>query len=187
MSPEFHRISREFQAPTVKGVPKPPRKSRKTIDAISFQVVYSLHRKSKFLSLQIARNPHFGIGLGWQALWVPPLHSILVALVGWLPGVPDLLMASAIFGAVMGILLSVAVWLLAAAYFGRSVALEASVTAALFPYFLWISKVPEAECTYAALLVCSLCFFLRDPAQTTAGDVHSRRNLPTCRVWKACW
>ncbi|MGB9080382.1 MAG: glycosyltransferase family 39 protein [Desulfuromonadaceae bacterium] len=109
--------------------------------------------------LQIARNLHFGIGLGWQALWVPPLHSILVALVGWLPGVPDLLMAAAIVGAVMGILLTVAVWLLALEYFGRSVALGASVTAALFPHFLWISKAPEAECTYTALLVCSLWLF----------------------------
>ena len=63
--------------------------------------------------LQIARNIHFGIGLGWQALWVPPLHSCLVALVGWLPGVPALLLASAIVGALMGLFLVVAVWLLA--------------------------------------------------------------------------
>ncbi len=109
--------------------------------------------------LQIARNLHFGIGLGWQALWVPPLHSILVALVGWVPGVPDLLMSSAIVGAVMGVLLTVAVWLLASEYFGRSVALGASVIAALYPHFLWISKAPEAESTYTALLVCSLWLF----------------------------
>jgi 4-amino-4-deoxy-L-arabinose transferase-like glycosyltransferase len=109
--------------------------------------------------LQIARNLHFGIGLGWQALWVPPLHSILVALVGWIPGVPDLLMSSAIVGAVMGGALTMAVWLLASELFGRSTALGASVIAALFPHFLWISKTPEAECTYTALLVCSLWLF----------------------------
>ena len=109
--------------------------------------------------LQIARNLHFGIGPGWQALWVPPLHSTLVALVGWIPGVPDLLMASALVGAAMGLLLTGAVWLLAAELFGRSVALGASVTAALFPHFHWISKAPEAECTYTALLVCSLWLF----------------------------
>lgn len=114
--------------------------------------------------LQIARNLHFGIGLGWQALWVPPLHSTLVALVGWLPGVPDLLISSAIVGAVMGILLTVAVWLLASEIFGSSVAFGSSVIAALFPHFFWISKAPEAECTYTALLVCSIwlsCVALR--------------------------
>ena len=109
--------------------------------------------------LQIARNIHFGIGLGWQALWVPPLHSVLVALVGWVPGVPDLLMASAIVGAAMGLVLTGAVWLLAYELFGHTVALGASVMAALFPHFHWISKAPEAECTYTALLVCSLWIF----------------------------
>jgi 4-amino-4-deoxy-L-arabinose transferase-like glycosyltransferase len=114
--------------------------------------------------LQIARNLHLGIGLGWQALWVPPLHSTLIALVGWIPGVPDLLMASTIVGAVMGILLTVAVWLLAEEVFGNYVAMGASVIAALFPHFLWISKAPEAECTYTALLVLTLwllCVALR--------------------------
>lgn len=109
--------------------------------------------------LQIARNLHYGAGLGWQALWVPPLHSTLVALVGWLPGVPDLLLASALVGAVMGVVLTVAVWLLAAEIFGRTVALGASVIAALFPHFLWISRIPEAESTYTALIVCSLWLF----------------------------
>ena len=109
--------------------------------------------------LQIARNIHFGIGLGWQALWVPPLHSCLVALVGWLPGVPDLLLASAIVGALMGLFLVVAVWLLAEELFGRTVALGAAFVAALFPHFHWIFKAPEAECTYTALLVFSLWLF----------------------------
>ncbi len=133
--------------------------------ALSCYVIFSTFSRPGITAdgqtyLQIARNLHFGIGLGWQALWVPPLHSILVALVGWLPGVPDLLMASAIVGAVMGILLTGAVWLLASELFGRSVALGASVVAALYPHFLWISKAPEAECTYTALLVCSLWIFL---------------------------
>lgn len=119
--------------------------------------------------LQIARNLHFGIGLGWQALWVPPLHSTLVALVGWLPGVPDLLMASAIVGAVMGILLTGAVWLLASEIFGRSVALGASAIAAFYPHFLWISKAPEAEGTYTALLVCSLWLFCMALRKQTPG------------------
>ena len=132
--------------------------------ALSFYVIFSTFSRPGVTAdgqtyLQIASNLHFSVGLGWQALWVPPLHSILVALVGWLPGVPDLLMASAIVGAVMGIVLTVAVWLLASEYFGRSVALGASVTAALFPHFFWISKAPEAECTYTALLVCSLWLF----------------------------
>jgi 4-amino-4-deoxy-L-arabinose transferase-like glycosyltransferase len=132
--------------------------------ALSVYVIFSSFSRPGITAdgqtyLQIARNLHFGIGLGWQALWVPPLHSILVALVGWLPGVPDLLMASAIVGAVMGIVLTFAVWLLAEELFGRSVALGASVIAALFPHFLWISKAPEAECTYTALLVFSLWLF----------------------------
>jgi 4-amino-4-deoxy-L-arabinose transferase-like glycosyltransferase len=59
----------------------------------------------------------------------------------------------------MGLVLTCAVWLLASELFGRSVALGASVTAALFPHFLWIIKAPEAECTYTALLVCSLWLF----------------------------
>lgn len=132
--------------------------------ALSLYVIFSTFSRPGITSdgqtyLQIARNLHSGIGLGWQALWVPPLHSILVALVGWLPGVPDLLMASAIVGAVMGIALTVAVWLLAEELFGRRVALGAAVIAALFPHFLWISKAPEAECTYTALLVFSLWLF----------------------------
>jgi 4-amino-4-deoxy-L-arabinose transferase-like glycosyltransferase len=109
--------------------------------------------------LQIARNIHFGIGLGWQALWVPPLHSCLVALVGWLPGVPDLLLASALVGALMGLFLVVAVWLLAEELFGRSVAMGAALVAALFPHFHWIFKAPEAESTYTAFLVFSLWLF----------------------------
>ena len=110
--------------------------------------------------LQIARNIHFGIGLGWQALWVPPLYSCLIALVGWLPGVPDLLLASALVGAFMGLLLVVSVWLLAEELFGRSVALGAALVAALFPHFHWIFRAPEAECTYTALLVFSLWLFI---------------------------
>ncbi len=109
--------------------------------------------------LQIARNIHLGIGLGWQALWAPPLHSCLVALVGWLPGVPDLLIASALVGALMGMFLVVAVWLLAEEVFGRTVALGASLVAALFPHFHWIFKAPEAESTYTAFLVFSLWLF----------------------------
>ncbi|MBK5274032.1 MAG: glycosyltransferase family 39 protein [Desulfuromonadales bacterium] len=132
--------------------------------ALSFYVIFSTFSRPGITAdgqtyLQIARNLHFGIGLGWQSLWVPPLHSILVALVGWVPGVPDLLMSSAIVGAVTGILLTAAVWLLASEFFGRSVALGASTIAALYPHFLWISKAPEAECTYTALLVCSLWLF----------------------------
>lgn len=132
--------------------------------ALSFFVIFSTFSRPGITAdgqtyLQIARNLHFGIGLGWQALWVPPLHSTLVALVGWVPGVPDLLMSSAIVGAVMGIVLTGAVWLLASEFFGRSVALGASVITALYPHFLWISKAPEAECTYTALLVCSLWLF----------------------------
>ncbi len=109
--------------------------------------------------LQIARNLHLGIGLGWQALWVPPLHSCLVALVGWLPGVPDLLFASALVGAFMGLFLVVAVWLLAEELFGRTVALGAAFIAALFPHFHWIVRAPEAECTYTAFLLFSLWLF----------------------------
>lgn len=132
--------------------------------ALSFYVIFSTFSRPGVSAdgqtyLQIARNLHLGIGLGWQALWVPPLHSTLVALVGWLPGVPDLLMASAIVGAVMGIILTCAVWFLAFELFGSSVAFGASVVAALFPHLIWISKGLEAEGTYAALLVCSLCLF----------------------------
>lgn len=142
--------------------------------ALSFYVIFSTFSRPGVTAdgqtyLQIARNLHFGIGLGWQALWVPPLHSTLVALVGWLPGVPDLVMASAIVGAVMGIVLTGAVWLLASEFFGRSVALGAAVIAALYPHFLWISKAPEAECTYTALIVCSLWIFCVALRKQSAG------------------
>ncbi len=120
--------------------------------------------------LQIARNIHSGIGLGWQASWVPPLHSCMIALINWMFDVQNLLTSSAVVGALMGISLVVAVWLLAEEVFGCTVALGASLVVALFPHFLWISKSPEAECTYTALLVFALwllCVALRKQSVLT--------------------
>lgn len=106
--------------------------------------------------LQIARNIHYGIGLGWQALWVPPLYSILVALVGWLPGVSSLLVAAGIVSVLMGLFLPLAVYGLANSIFGIRIAFAAGVLTAFFPHLRTIQFFSEAEITYAFFLVLSL-------------------------------
>jgi len=110
--------------------------------------------------LQIARNIHFGIGLGWQALWAAPLHSMLIALVGWLPGVADLQAAAGIAAALMGVGLTAAVCFLAHEAGGRHVALAAGCIAAVFPHFRWIARTTEPEVTYAAFLILALALLL---------------------------
>ncbi|GAC1472180.1 MAG: hypothetical protein PVSMB11_07860 [Desulfuromonadaceae bacterium] len=106
--------------------------------------------------LQIARNIHYGIGLGWQALWCPPMHSILIALASWLPGVPDILTAAGIVTPLMGVLLPVAVYFLAAGIFSRSVAVAAAIITASFPQLLFLSFSTDADITYTVFLITAL-------------------------------
>lgn len=110
--------------------------------------------------LQIARNIHFGVGLGWQALWAAPLHSVLIALVGWLPGVAEPQVAAGIVAAVMGVGLTAAVCFLAHEAYDRRVALAAGCITAVFPHFRWIARTTEPEVTYAAFLVLALALLL---------------------------
>lgn len=106
--------------------------------------------------LQIARNIHYGIGLGWQALWFPPLYSILTALTGWLPGIANLLVAAGIVSALMGVVLPLLVYGLANRTFGIRVAVAAGILTAFFPHLRIIQFNSEAEITYTAALMLSL-------------------------------
>ena len=110
--------------------------------------------------LQIARNIHLGIGLGWQALWFSPLHSILIALAGWIPGVHNLQAAAGIVSTLMGILLSIAVYFLAAGIFNRTVAIAAAVLTTTFPHIIFISASTEPEITYTTFLIASLALLV---------------------------
>lgn len=106
--------------------------------------------------LQIARNIRYGIGLGWQALWCPPMHSILIALVSWLPGVPDIHTASGIVAPFMGAILPVAVYFLASGIFTRQVAVAAAIITAVFPQFIFLSFSTDTDITYTLFLITAL-------------------------------
>jgi 4-amino-4-deoxy-L-arabinose transferase-like glycosyltransferase len=111
--------------------------------------------------LQIARNILYGKGLGWQALWVPPLHSILIAGYSYITGISDLLEATAMVAPLMFLCLVLAVYYLALEIFDLRTALVASFFTALFPHLLFIAFSPEAEITYAFFLTLSLLLFIR--------------------------
>lgn len=128
---------------------------------ISISIIVSSYRlpgitADGHIYLQIARNIRYGIGLGWQALWCPPMHSILIALVSWLPGVPDIHTAAGIVAPLMGVLLPVAVYFLAAGIFSRSVAVAAAIVTAAFPQFLFLSFSTDADITYTVFLITAL-------------------------------
>jgi len=110
--------------------------------------------------LQIARNIRYGIGLGWQALWCPPMHSILIALASWLPGVPDIHTAAGMISSLMGTLLPVMVYFLAAAIFTRPIAVAAAIITAAFPQFIFLSVNTDADITYCVFLIASLALLL---------------------------
>ena len=109
--------------------------------------------------LQIARNILLGKGLGWPALWAPPLHSILVAAASFLGRTDDLLAVVSVVAALLGVLLVPAVYFLACQVFERRTALVAALLTAVSPHLLWISRSPEAEITYTFFLTLSLAFF----------------------------
>ena len=109
--------------------------------------------------LQIARNILAGKGLGWQALWAPPLHSILVAAGSYLGRTDNLLAVASMVAALLGVLLVPTVYFLACQVFDRKAALAAALLTAVSPHLLWISKSPEAEITYTFFLTLSLAFF----------------------------
>lgn len=110
--------------------------------------------------LQIARNLLLGEGLGWQALWFPPLFSMVIAAVSYVAGIRELVVAAGIVSAVSGFFLALAVYFLAARLFDRTTALCAAVTTACFPHLLSISFSSEAEVLYTLLLVLSLGLFI---------------------------
>ncbi len=109
--------------------------------------------------LQIARNFLFGQGLGWQALWVPPFHSVLLAGAAHLTGGSDLLAAAAIVGSLQAFLLVLVVYGLAATIFDRRTAVIAALVTAVFPHLLFITFSPESEITYTFLLALALFLF----------------------------
>lgn len=111
--------------------------------------------------LQIARNILMGKGLGWQALWVPPLHSILIAGASLLAGLPDLLNAAGLVSPLMFFGLVMAVYYLALELFDLRSALVAAFFTALFPHLHFIAFSAEAEITYTFLLTLALLFFAR--------------------------
>ncbi|RPJ11882.1 MAG: hypothetical protein EHM36_00605, partial [Deltaproteobacteria bacterium] len=122
--------------------------------------------------LQIARNILLGKGLGWQALWAPPLHSILIAGASWLTGVRDLLSAAGIVSPLMFFGLVIAVYYLALEVFDLKTALVASFFTALSPHLLFIAFYPEAEITYTFFLTLSLLLFIRTVTRgSTAGAI----------------
>lgn len=110
--------------------------------------------------LQIARNIRYGIGLGWQGGWVPPFHSILIAMTSMLPGVADIQTAAGYVSVVMGILVPMAVYAMAAGLFNRTVAVSAATLMAVFPHFIFMSFSPESEITYSLLQLTSLVLML---------------------------
>lgn len=110
--------------------------------------------------LQIARNIRYGIGLGWQGGWVPPLHSILIAMASLMPGVPDIQTAAGFVAVTMGVLAPLAVYALAAGVFSRTVAVAAATLIAVFPHFIFMSFSPESEITYTVLQLTSLALML---------------------------
>ena len=112
--------------------------------------------------LQIARNILMGKGLGWQASWVPPLHSILIAAVSYATGMRDLLAAVGIVSPLMFFCLVIAVYYLAMEVFDLRTALVASFFTALSPHLLFIAFYPEAEITYTFFLILSLLLFARN-------------------------
>ncbi|HEY6008970.1 MAG TPA: hypothetical protein VIU40_11655, partial [Geobacteraceae bacterium] len=69
--------------------------------------------------LQIARNVLGGQGLGWQALWAAPLHSLFIALAARLCGTHDLAVAAGHVGRCLGVGLVLAVYFLARELFDR--------------------------------------------------------------------
>ena len=111
--------------------------------------------------LQIARNILMGKGLGWQALWVPPLHSILIAGASCLTGTKDLLAAAGLVSLFMYFCLVPAVYWLALEAFDLRTALVAAILTSLFPQMIFIAFSTEAEITYTFFLVLSLLFFMR--------------------------
>ena len=111
--------------------------------------------------LQIARNVLGGQGLGWQALWAAPLHSLLIALAARLTGTRDLAVAAGYVGMCMGVGLVLAVYFLGRELFDRRTAVVAALLAALFPHLVAISRSSEGEITYTFFLTLALALFVR--------------------------
>lgn len=110
--------------------------------------------------LQIARNILSGNGLGWQALWVTPLHSILIAGVAYFFGIGDLLVAAGIVAVAANLLLVLAVYCLAQEIFDRRTAVIAALFTAIFPHLLFIASSAEGEISYTFFLTLSLTLFI---------------------------
>lgn len=110
--------------------------------------------------LQVARNILHARELGWQALWIPPLHSILIAMAGSLPFVPNLLVATGIVTPIMEVLLAVAVYFLAVQIFNRPIAVAAAIVTSSFPMLIGFGRTTEPEITFTAILITSLALLM---------------------------
>jgi 4-amino-4-deoxy-L-arabinose transferase-like glycosyltransferase len=119
--------------------------------------------------LQISRNILLGGGLGWQALWASPLHSILIAATSYCTGITDLLVATSLVSPLMCFILVLAVYKLAEDVCDRKTALVASSITAISPHLLFISYSTEPEITYTALLIVSLALFSRAITGNSSG------------------
>ncbi|WP_243370768.1 glycosyltransferase family 39 protein [Geotalea sp. SG265] len=84
----------------------------------------------------MARNILLGKGLGWQALWFPPLYSIFIAAVSSIAGIRELVFAASLVSVVCGAGLAFAVYFLASRLFDWKTAFCAAILCATFPHLL---------------------------------------------------
>jgi len=135
--------------------------------AASYRVPALTHDSVTYL--QIARNVLTGGELGWQALWAPPFHSLLIAAASYGSGVHDLLLVVSLLAPLTCFLLVITVYLLAEELFDRTVAVMAASLCGLSPHLVNIAYSPEPEITYTALLTVSLLLYLRAVVRHSSG------------------
>ncbi|GAB4301472.1 MAG: hypothetical protein Fur0034_15300 [Desulfuromonadia bacterium] len=110
--------------------------------------------------LQIARNILSGWGLGWEASWMPPGLSILVAAGSYLSGEQNILTVAGWVASLSYILLVPLLY-----EFGRRIDSPlsggaAALLTATSPHILWIASTPEPEMLYTFFLCSALLFML---------------------------
>lgn len=166
----------------------PNRKYLVLVPLILAAIVIAVNYKTPGVSmdattyLQMARSIQYGMGLGWIATWVPPLYSILIYVVDRIAGLNDLLFASGVVSAFMGLLLPPAIFLLASALFDIRTALTASVLAAFFPHFLVLDFACDPEITYSLLLTISL-FLLHQTVERRSLRVAMATGIAFSLAW----
>ena len=102
------------------------------------------------LYTHIAKNILLDGQLGWQATFTNPFYSVLIAAV--YPFCGDLLLSSIIVSKLMSCFLALSVYLLVRDLFGERSALISSILVVSHPHIIFLSKFPEPEITYMAIL-----------------------------------